>query len=568
MARDHFSVPPNHPDYYASWHRVNRMTGSGRQRDTWLKRLSEQTKRPIHDLIALTTANDPFNVGTPGRKGDAEWFAVQYHRFGFGLGTHVRRIHYRMVSQAAPIIMPDGRPYENTLTCSAKLATACRDARYSSLVDIDDFVDRRNRESTTNLNDPHGTSALVEVDGDNDPVSMPAPPTLCLSPPKIPQRYHLEIVCEKSTVDDVLLPLGEKYEINVTCCVGEMSLTRCNDIIHRAEASGRPVRILYLSDFDPAGAGMPVACARKIEFLIRKQNLDLDIQLRPIVLTHEQCEEYELPRTPIKETEKRAGKFEERYGEGATELDALEALHQGELRNILVSEIERYYDTELDESVEEVAGEFDGEIDTTNEAVRGIYANDIEALERDYAALEERRKALWEQIEASLEPLAPDIDETEWPEPADGDEDNDPLYDSKRSYLDQIGRYKRHQGKEVKGRFLRAAKPELVRLAKSLREDGLTFPEISVALAGKGHLGKSGNPHTKSTIKRWTDQGKPISEKKNSTTPEVIAITKRLRADGLSYRQVIAALAAQGHLNNNGVPYNSSSIHKMLKVAA
>jgi hypothetical protein len=37
-----------------------------------------------------------------------------------------------------------------------------------------------------------------------------------------------------------------------------------------------------------------------------------------------------------------------KYGEGATELDALEALYPGVLRQILVGEIERYIDAGLD----------------------------------------------------------------------------------------------------------------------------------------------------------------------------------------------------------------------------
>jgi hypothetical protein len=539
-----------------------------RQRDTWLKKLSEQTKRPMDDLIVLTRTNDPFNIESSGRKKDAEWFAIQYRRFGFGVGTHVRRIHYRIVSQPLPILMPDGRPYENTMLCSAKLATACRDARYLDLVDIDDFVDRQNRESAVNLTELYGRGASLEIEAFGT-IEMPSLPELVFSSPKVLQRYHLELVCEKSTVDEILLPLAQKYEVNANILKGEISLTRCNNIIARAKASGRPCRILYISDFDPAGqVSMPVACARKIEFLIWKKNLDLDIQLRPVVLTHEQCEEYELPRTPIKETERRAAGFEERFGEGATELDALEALHPGALREIIVAEIERYYDTELDEGVADVAAGIDEDIDFANATVHEQYGDEIAALERDCAELEERRRSLWERIEASLDTESPSIDDIEWPESADGDEDDDPLYDSRRSYLDQIERYKRYQGKEVKGRFLRAADQELVQLAKSLREDGLTFPEISVALAGKGHFNKNGNPYTKSTIKRWADQGRPPEQKKNNTTSEVIALTKRLRADGLSYSKIIAALTDQGHLNNNGVPYNSSSIYKMLKAAA
>jgi hypothetical protein len=73
----------------------------------------------------------------------------------------------------------------------------------------------------------------------------------------------------------------------------------------------------------------------------------------------EQCIEYGLPRTPIKETERRALRFEERFGEGATELDALEALHPGLLREIVLGEVRRYWnpdhDDEVSGSCEEVA---------------------------------------------------------------------------------------------------------------------------------------------------------------------------------------------------------------------
>ena len=84
-------------------------------------------------------------------------------------------------------------------------------------------------------------------------------------------------------------------------------------------------------DFDPAGRSMPVASARKIEFWLRHNHPDLDVTVDPLALLPEQAEHYGLPRTPIKEGESRAGKFEERFGRGATEIDALEALHPGEL---------------------------------------------------------------------------------------------------------------------------------------------------------------------------------------------------------------------------------------------
>ena len=76
---------------------------------------------------------------------------------------------------------------------------------------------------------------------------------------------------------------------------------------------------------------MPKAVARKVEFTIAKFDLNVDLQLIPLALTPDQCRTYNLPRTPIKDTERRKDKFEQTFGVGATELDALEALHPGRI---------------------------------------------------------------------------------------------------------------------------------------------------------------------------------------------------------------------------------------------
>jgi hypothetical protein len=44
---------------------------------------------------------------------------------------------------------------------------------------------------------------------------------------------------------------------------------------------------------------------------------------------------------------------------------------------------------------------------------------------------------------------APDADSYDWPQPREGKEDDDPLYDSTRGYIEQIDRYKKHQGKPI-----------------------------------------------------------------------------------------------------------------------
>ena len=47
----------------------------------------------------------------------------------------------------------------------------------------------------------------------------------------------------------------------------------------------------------------------------------------------------------------------------------------------------------------------------------------------------------------NLLPQSPISKSYDWPEPREGDEDDDPLFDSTRDYVEQVDRYKQHQGK-------------------------------------------------------------------------------------------------------------------------
>jgi hypothetical protein len=54
---------------------------------------------------------------------------------------------------------------------------------------------------------------------------------------------------------------------------------------------------------------------------------------------------------------------------------------------------------------------------------------------------------LTDQIDEELESEAPSVDDFDWPDPDEGFED--PLFDSTREYVEQIDRYKNHQGKRT-----------------------------------------------------------------------------------------------------------------------
>jgi RNA polymerase-binding transcription factor DksA len=137
-------------------------------------------------------------------------------------------------------------------------------------------------------------------------------------------------------------------------------------------------------------------------------------------------------------------------------LDALEALYPGELERILVKEIERYYDTSLDDEIADKAADIEADLDEFTAAVHEHHAEAIAKLETERKAIVAaiksfKRKAapILREIQKGLDNQAPDLDSYDWPEPAEGDEDDDPMFDSTRSYVDQVARYKEHQGKSA-----------------------------------------------------------------------------------------------------------------------
>jgi hypothetical protein len=452
-----------------------------------LKLLAEELNRPVKTLLAQGAESDPFYADLPMRRLRAEWVAKLWKQLDIPPGAHPRRVHYRIISQSRPIKLPrevnGSWEYVNNTNCAIFLGDALSDARYLGLIPIDHIADQRNTPTVVNYNPVEASAGVVVSDATLESVELsldvavpefPDLPELHVVRPSIPQPYCIEVWVEKSTVDDVLAPLCELHGVNYTSGAGDISITRCNDLIERAREHGKPVRVLAVVDFDPGGANMPVSLAQKLEFLIHTTAPDLDVQVRQVALTRGQVRRYRLPGIPIRDSNPQAAEFERRHGvEGATELDALEALRPGELRKIVTKEIKRYIDPDLDANIRAAHREVQDELDEINEATQAEHEAETERLEREHDALAEevqefverirqrfeakfrarfddlteRTETLIHGLTVSLEDKAPDPDTIDWPEPEPADEDEDPLFDSTRDYVEQIDRFKEYQDK-------------------------------------------------------------------------------------------------------------------------
>lgn len=460
-----------------------------------LKKIAKERGEKVTDLLALAPQNDPFYTGTPSELEGANWFTSLWRRFGYSTGVHLRRAHYRIVSQSEPVIMPNGKPYENTENCWCYMTMAAKWARYLGLIDPDSLVDKRNPDPAIyaqweNEADPDPD---YSIEGDwEDSIEyyykLPDLPDLESLPGELPdlprlsadgytdiqQAYHVELWVEKTTMNDVLEPLCRRYGANLVTGAGELSITAVRQFLQRVQAAGRPARILYISDYDPAGVGMPISIARKIEFYQRNDGFDgLDIALQPIVLTADQVKEFNLPRVPVKDSDRRKANFEAGHGEGQVELDALEAIYPGQLTRIVSSAIRRYYDQWLTGQAYGVKSKLQEELDRLQQAIRAEHEEEITALGKEYRALlddfektrtafteliqpftprletyrerleniKERAREAYTRLNDDLEAVNVDLEEYPLPEP---DIDGDPpnlLYASERDYFEQLEAY-------------------------------------------------------------------------------------------------------------------------------
>lgn len=440
-----------------------------------LKQLSASTSISLKDLIVLSRSNDPFLCGQPSQVRRAEWFTEQWDRLGFtGMtGVHIRRMHYKLVS-GTPVAMLNGRPYQNTDECWLELCEASKFARILRMVPADAFIDRRNPPAVIHapISDPAaGVSwyvgslawSLPELRYSAPFIGEPTAFADGYEYQDSDQPYHLELWIEKSTMSDVLLPVARRFRADVVTGLGFLSITAVIRMLERAAAQDKPVRIFYISDFDPAGDMMPTAIARQIEYWA---DSNIDIKLTPLILTREQVAEYNLPRIPIKESDKRRAGFEDRRGDGAVELDALEALHPGVFAQLLEEALAPYWDCSLrgrlacqsrdvNDEIAELWAEYCAEelaaledIKSDAMSVHNRFSGDIERLQAEIQAemepISERLRAVEAALAERQAEFDVDLPDREEAQPS-GTDENEWLFDHARDYLEQIEMYRQYR---------------------------------------------------------------------------------------------------------------------------
>jgi hypothetical protein len=456
----------------------------------------------LENLLVLSRTNDPFQRGTPAHHRDARWFADLWERFGYSSGAHLRRVHYQAMSVQAP--KPDGTPYANTDQDWAMLLEAGKSARLLGLVDPEAFADQRNNPPRLGVSpryDDPEPDWEWSVPGEEYPRSdatdlrwsvpslsynaldfqanyrLPRPQAVGYDYNEADQPVLVEVWIEKSTMNDVLVPVCAQLAVNLLAGTGFQSITAAVALLRRAERHGKPAHVLYISDFDPAGVMMPVAIARQAQFMAARLGIDAELTLHPLALTTEQVATHQLPRVPVKldkngRPDKRGKHFEERNGQGVVELDALEALHPGALADLVRQAVHPYADPTLPHRLHQANRDASADLATTWDTETADLVAERDQLEADIrqvvGSYRQRLRDLARELGAELQPHQQRLDDLRGrvvelvdgfevelpgrPEAEVPDVDRDVLlYDSTRGWWEQLQTFKAHMAGSENG---------------------------------------------------------------------------------------------------------------------
>ena len=293
-------------------------------------------------LTVLADQNDPFRCSTPAGHRDGQWFAGTANRLIGDRRIHLRGFHYA----ALGVTKPNGAVYENNdADWVWSSETASKRARWLEYTPFDRIIDQRNTPPVVfEFSEPEPEAYLlagITVDLPSAAEIMPRPAVWDF---RGIQPYRIVQIGEKSSLEDVLAPIGESHQSDLYLPAGELSDSYLHKIATDAAEDGRDLVVLDYSDADPGGWQMGISIARKLQAL---QILVPDMppfEVYRVALTPSQVRAYGLPSTPLKDTEKRGDRWKDAMGQEQTEIDSLASLQPGLLREIALEAIRPFFD--------------------------------------------------------------------------------------------------------------------------------------------------------------------------------------------------------------------------------
>ncbi|MBW8014653.1 MAG: hypothetical protein FVQ82_00570 [Planctomycetes bacterium] len=275
------------------------------------------------------------NFITKGKYSAALWAMGLYERLGLRRNIHIRRLHYHALLQDG-LKLPSGKAYRNTVCDYEYLKRAFDQARLFGFVPYDIFSDTRGF-SDFRFSVGKGLGGCNKAR--NQLLKQMIEQTCRRHMSNMLARIapvHVEVWLEQTTAADIVAPLAEKYHLNIVASHQDISLTNIWRFVRRVGNTSRPVRILYICDFDPRAIS---AATDNLKAVMSQYGLlrSVDVKIIKLALGRRECRKYDLPSVPQPGTSTNL----------PTELHALEVAVPGFLSALVDRHINQYYDYRL-----------------------------------------------------------------------------------------------------------------------------------------------------------------------------------------------------------------------------
>jgi hypothetical protein len=259
--------------------------------------LRKESGLPLNKLSVLADDSDPYRLDRPGKHRDGQWFRDQLKECGLdferGATIHLRGAHYAIVSRGG-VKLPNGTPYVNNQECWEFLQVhAAKAARWLGYVPFEGIVDARNAEPVI-YEAPERSYPVLSllIQGLPDfPDQVLLNPRIYASGFKVQQPYRITIFGEKTSLERVLLPIADRYSVDLYLPAGEMSDTLIYRMAKTGADDGREMVVLVLADCDPSGYQMATSISHKLRALVDSHFPSLRFQLHAPCLTVEQVKD-------------------------------------------------------------------------------------------------------------------------------------------------------------------------------------------------------------------------------------------------------------------------------------
>lgn len=140
-----------------------------------------------------------------------------------------------------------------------------------------------------------------------------------------------EVWAESRSIASILLKDCNEHAVDLYPCGGFASLSFAHAAAeqHNSIDDKRPLQVIYIGDYDPAGVLIDVALERELRLHLRS---DIELRFNRIAINESQIEAYDLPTKPRKDGDKRS--------QGVAYTVEAEAMPAAVMRHLLRFELE------------------------------------------------------------------------------------------------------------------------------------------------------------------------------------------------------------------------------------